>query len=126
MSINVADVSTQVTAVVRVKLEPQDEVPEMKARYSDRMFLPDYVQIDYKFGPGQHRGWWVATSVTVSGYRVLKPGPDGARRLGKDSHKSCWVSSRGDVQTNERLPEWLDRLISHLRPAGQVESFADA
>lgn len=124
MSLNLADVDTRVTAVVRVKLEPQDDVPETKASYLDRMFLPDFVKIDYSFGPGQHRGWWVATAVTVSGFRVLKPGPDGARRLGKDSHKAEWSDWGGDVQSGKKpLPDWLDKLISHMRPAGQVETF---
>lgn len=123
MSLDVADVSTRVTATVIVTLEPQDEIPEMKVEYLDRMFLPDRVTIKYKFGPGQHRGWWVAQSVTVYGPRVLKPGPNGERRTGKDDHKSSWSDFRGDVQSSENLPEWLDRLISHMRPAGQVETF---
>lgn len=123
MSLNLADVSTRVTATVIVNLEPQNEVPEMAVQYLDRMMLPDRVRIEYRFGPGQHRGRWVAQDVTVYGMRVLKPGPGGERRLGKDQHKSNWSDYSGDVQSSTTFPEWLDRLISHMRPAGQVETF---
>lgn len=116
--IDVTDVSTHTEATVRVKLTG---APELPASYLSRDIQPDHVTVRYRFGPGQHRGWWVAAHVDVSGQRVLKPGPDGKQRLGKERHTATWyASSRGDVQSDRDLPEWLDQLVSELRPNGQV------
>jgi hypothetical protein len=116
--IDITDVGSHTTTTVRVKLTG---APVLPASYLSRDILPFHVSITYVFGPGQHRGWWVARDVTVNGHRVLKPGPDGQRRLGKDDHKAHWYAGRaGDVQTDRDLPEWLDQLVSELRPSGQV------
>lgn len=116
--IDVTDVSTHTEATVRVKLTG---APELPASYLSRDIQPDHITVRYRFGPGQHRGWWVAAHVDVSGHRVLKPGPDGQQRLGKERHTATWYAGRsGDTQTDRDLPEWLDQLVSELRPSGQV------
>jgi hypothetical protein len=116
--IDVTDVSSHTEATVRVKLTG---APELPASYLSRDIQPDHVSIKFVFGPGQHRGWWVAADVSVSGQRVLKAGPDGQQRLGKERHTAHWYGGRTrDVQTDRDLPEWLDNLVSELRPSGQV------
>lgn len=118
MDIDVTDVSNHVEATVRVSLTG---APELPASYLSRDIQPDHVAIRFQFGPGQHRGWWVAKNIEVSGHRILKPGPDGQQRLGKESHTARWYAGRsGDTQVDRDLPEWLDKLVSELRPSGQV------
>lgn len=116
--IDITEVTSHTVVTVRVKFTG---APELAASYLSRDIQPDHLAVTYTFGPGQHRGWWVATNVAVSGQRVLKPGPDGQQRLGKDRHKAEWYGGRTrDVQSDRDLPEWLDRLVSELRPSGQV------
>ena len=116
--IDSTNVGSDATVKIRVNLTG---APELPASYLSRTILPDWVCVTYAFGPGQHRGWWVATDLKVSGQRVLKPGPDGQQRLGKERHTADWYRGRsGDVQTDRDLPEWLDSLVSELRPSGQV------
>jgi hypothetical protein len=116
--IDISDVSSHTEATVRVKFTG---APVLPASYLSRDIQPDHITVRYSFGPGQHRGWWVATNVDVSGQRVLKPGPDGQQRLGKERHSASWYGGRTrDVQTDRDLPEWLDQLVSELRPNGQV------
>lgn len=113
-------VTSNSEALVRVRVNLTG-APELPASYLSRAILPDWVYVTYVFGPGQARGGWVAQHVDVSGQRVLKPGPDGQRRLGKERHIATWYSGRsGDVQSDRELPEWLDKLVSELRPSGQV------
>lgn len=114
--IDITDVSSDTTVKVRVKLTG---APELPASYLSRDIQPDWICVTYDFG--QLRGWWVATDVKVAGQRVLKAGPDGQQRLGKDRHTANWYSGRTrDVQTDRDLPEWLDKLVSELRPSGRV------
>ena len=126
MSISIESVKAHTTSVSHVRLSG---TPDLEATLVDRRFQPDQVSITYTYrqtlsGPD---GWttsgWYATSVTVSGLRVLKPSADGAQRLGKDTHKAIWsVYGGGDVQDDTRnpLPKWLDQLIDQLRPSGSL------
>ena len=116
--IDITKVDSTTRVVVRINFTG---APELPASYLSRDIQPDWAMITYDFGPGHHRGWWVATDIKVGGARVLKPGPDGKQRLGKERHTANWYAGRsGDVQTDRDLPEWLDQLVSELRPSGQV------
>lgn len=116
--IDITDVSSHADVKVHVKFTTDLQV---KATYLKHNIVPDLMVVTYAFGPGQHRGWWVAVDVMVAGHKVLKPAADGSVRLGKDRSKATWSAwGRKDVQTEHNLPEELDKLVSELRPSGQV------
>lgn len=121
MSIDISKIESLTQATIRVHLSG---APDLKADYVDRYIQPYYAVIIYTYRQYQDGGWiaheWAATSVRVVGHRILKPGPDGAQRLGKDTHDRSW--SHSDVQRYERkyLPEWIDHLITELRPSGDL------
>lgn len=115
--IDITDVSAEVTATVVVKLRP-GTAPDMRAQYVDRMMQPDRVQVEYRFDAGLN--WWFAISVKVTGHRLLKPAANGTPRIGKDTHSVSYGGWRADVQADNGLPGWLDRLVIELRPSGQV------
>lgn len=124
MTINVSKVESSTKATVRVHL---DGTPDLKGDYVNRHMQPYFVSIEYTYRQHQDGQWttheWAATSVKVVGSRILKPRPDGTQRLGMDTHDATWQSSGNtDVQQDERkpLPEWLDRLVSDLRPSGDL------
>lgn len=101
--------------------------PVMAASYTDREIAPDVVQITYTYhgerdANGWTTHWWHATDVKVTGYRVLKPGPKGEQRLsGKDNHTAHFSGYVGNsVQDKGEMPEWLDALVTHVRPSGEV------
>lgn len=117
--IDITEVGHHITTDVIVRFQGAEQV---KASYLDRHILPDYMKAVYTFDTGAQ--WWKATSVTVCGPRILKPGPGGQQRLGKERHEAAWVTYgfRGvkDVQDEHSLPEWLDHLLSEMRPMGAV------
>lgn len=126
MGISIESVKAHTTSVSHVRLSG---TPDLKASLVDRRFQPDQVSITYTYRQTISRldGWvehsWYASYVSVSGLRVLKPGADGAQRVGKDTHKATWsVFGNGDVQndTYDPLPEWLDELVNWLRPSGSL------
>lgn len=124
MEINVSKVESSTKATVRVHVSG---TPDLKGDYVNRHIQPYFVAIEYTYRPHVDAGWtvhgWQATSVKVVGSRILKPRPDGTQRLGMDTHDASWHSSGNtDVQRDERkpLPEWLDRLVSDLRPSGDL------
>lgn len=121
MSIDISKIESSTKATVRVHLS---STPDLKANYVDRRIQPYFVVIEYAYRQHLDGDWttheWTATFVRVVGHRILKPGPDGAQRLGKDTHDRSW--SDRDIQRDERnpLPEWLDKIVSELRPSGDL------
>ncbi|QBZ73555.1 hypothetical protein SEA_MISCHIEF19_70 [Streptomyces phage Mischief19] len=114
--VDVLKAETHTEATVRVDLTG---APQVKASYSDRHIVPAKLTVHYTYDPAA--GWWRATSAKVTGPRVLKPKADGTLRLGQEWHDREWsVFGKGDVQVDKGLPEWLDSLVSELRPAGEV------
>lgn len=83
--------------------------PALQASYSDYTFLPDFVHLAYRYN--DEDGTWGCTHCEVSGPRILKPGPGGEQRLGKDCPKRTW-------HCPDDLPQWLAQLIDELRPTG--------
>ena len=61
--------------------------PAVKARYVDRTFLPGYMRAQYRYVLTGGAGRWVCFRVMTSGHRILKPGPDGAQRLGRNDEE---------------------------------------
>lgn len=121
MSVGITNINSYTTTIVKADIAG---LPDMTASYSTRRYRPDCIVIEFVFGPGQHRGWWVARSVRVSGRRILKTNaPDGSVRLSSLRAATCWYSlgtGTGDVQTDQDLPEEVDAVVSELRPSGQV------
>jgi hypothetical protein len=130
MNIDINKVEARTNAVVAVGVTG---TPTVKVWWNGREILPHSLEIEYTYRPGRTEdGWnshlWVAGSVKVSGHRVLKPGADGAQRLGKEEHTTDWRGWNDDVQANDAtrsgvyapLPEWLDSLVSELRPSGEI------
>lgn len=115
--IDVTDVKSWAVVKVHVKLDP-DTVSDMKVQYLNRRMLPDFFGAEYRFDASADR--WVCGCITITGHRLLKPAADGTRRVGKDRHKSTYGWSSGDVQADGKLPEWLDKLATELRPSGRV------
>ncbi len=121
---NVTKAESHADVAVHVQLT---DGPEVRVNYSrDKVIVVDRLVVTYRPGPGQNRGWWVATDVVAAGHVLLAPGHDGARRTGKARSKTTWTSWKSDdVQTKYQLPEQMDYLISELRPSGQVTFPAD-
>lgn len=115
MGINITDVTTFTETKVTIRIEGGPEAP---VQYLGRNMLVDYVGVTYRYAP--EREWWMAVSVTVAGQRLLKPGPNGEQRIGKDRHKSTYGGWSRDVQEAGDLPDWLDPIVSELRPSGAV------
>ena len=105
--------NVRVEAVIRA---PLTGAPQTPVTHLSRDIQPDYIYIKYRF---ESHGW-VASSAEVTGFRVLKPATDGTQLLGKGTHRAYWHTIRGDVQADTNLPEWLDTLVSALRPTGDV------
>lgn len=93
---------------------------ELDLPWLDLSIKPANLEIVYRFGPGHHRGWWVATSVSVSGPIVRGRGKDlrSATREFSNEGRDVQVSNGNRVENP--MPEWLDRMVSELRPSGQV------
>lgn len=106
--IDIESVRTSVPVTVRVKL---NGAPPLKASYSDRLFLPDYVKLRYAVSRVEGEAVWSCEDRDVSGPRILKPADDGSMRLGKDRCTRTFYS------TYELVP-WLAQLIDELRPSG--------
>lgn len=127
--IDVESIDCTVKTLICVKVSG---APEHKADYMDRMIQPDKVLVEYRYreliAPD---GWtehvWAAIDVRIEGPRVLKPGPDGAQRLGAETHSARWSNFdvRGGIRmvypSDRAMPEWLVKLVNELRPSGQVE-----
>lgn len=127
MSIDIEKVEPFTMTTVRVHLSG---APDVKADYLDRYIQPYFVAIEYVYHQtvGED-GWtnhnWNCWSATVVGFRVLKPSKDGTRRLGDATHRAGWsgYGRDGIKADNPRkpLPEWLDKLITELRPSGNLD-----
>lgn len=92
--------------------------PDTEWQYSSpvRTFEPDEAAITYEYDAASQ--WWGVTHVAVSGYRVLKPGKNGERRIGQERGIYEWYSFSGVLR--ESLPEWLSRLTEEVRPTGAL------
>lgn len=95
--------------------------------YTDRFIQPDWLHADYIHQPGSEGLTWICSQVAVSGFRVLKPGPDGSARLGVErGHREWYAYHAGDIlQPNQsgakvELPDWVAKLVDELRPSGEV------
>lgn len=127
MSIEIESVKTYAKSTCYISLSG---TPEMKADLIDRQMQPYCVEIHYSYRQTATEGGWIehswhAVYVRVVGHRILNPGPDGAQRLGKATHKSSWYGhgTKGDVQdsgSRRPLPGWLDLIVSELRPSGDL------
>lgn len=89
--------------------------PETTASYSSKVFVPDAVSATYRYTPEGPTWKWTCSNIRLSGYRVLKPGPNGEQRLGKDSATATWYG-----ENSKSLPDWVTALVRKLRPAGDV------
>lgn len=115
---DITDIEGWITAEVQVKLNPST-TPDVKVQYLDHRMQVDHMGAEYRLNTAT--GWWVCQTITLAGNRLLKPAADGTPRVGKDRHKTTYSSySKGDVQSKGDVPEWLDKLISELRPSGTV------
>lgn len=119
--LDITDVRTHSETTVRVHLTG---APDHAHRYSSdgRRFLPQYARVRYTYHEGMQV--WLATIISIGGPRILKPGPDGAQRLGKEDCKYEWFTvGMDDLQLSKRdpLPEWLSRLVDEIRPSGAIE-----
>ena len=101
---------------IRVRLTG---APAIKASYLDRHIIPAHLHVEYVYDAGA--GWWKARNVKLSGPRILKPKVAGVIRLGRDWHDRSWSAwGKRDIQEAGDLPEWLDNLVSKLRPSGEL------
>jgi hypothetical protein len=112
--------------------------PVTKASYLDRFFLPDYLTLTYVHvvdtTGDEVVQRWACVRGSGSGQRVLKPGPDGEVRVGKDRHDTWWdcylstdpaKARTQDLTTEAGVPDWVVKLANELRPAGYVETPGD-
>lgn len=117
--LDISQVTTHTTVSVTIRFTG---APDHAAQYSrqDRRFLPQYLEAEYEYDAGQ--SWWRVRSVTIVGPYILKPAADGSQRLGKGWGKYDWYGTSGrDMQERGELPEWLDQVLSEIRPAGALE-----
>lgn len=118
--IAIEDVTARTESTVTISFTG---APEVKARYLDRFFLPGYLRAQYKYVLAAGSGRWVCYRVMTSGRRILKPGPDGAQRLGKDTHDRDWSTSFNRpscLSDDDTVDEWVRKLVNELRPSGDV------
>lgn len=119
MSDMITSSETSVEAIASVRVTG---TPDLKADYVQRRIQPYYVLIRYLYvvPEGHPRPVWMATSVDVTGWAILKPGPDGAQRLGSSAHKAGWSAWAGhDVRDHDArrpLPDWLREIVTALVP----------
>lgn len=113
--IDVTSVKAHADVVVVVELTGG---PQVRATYLSFDIVVDWLGVTYRYNAADD--FWFALDVRAGGQKVLKPAPDGTRRLGKDRSKANWGSWSRDVQAEGNLPEELDRLVSELRPTGAV------
>lgn len=109
----------KVAAVIEVSLH---DAPVLDASYLNQKLVPYLLRVEYRYERGEAgtwtTHWWQAVKVEVAGHRVLKPGPDGSLRVSAtQTHKCAWYGA--DI--SESLPEWLDEIVSELRPSGEVQ-----
>jgi hypothetical protein len=113
--IDVTEVKSHADVVVTVQLTGG---PQVRATYLPFDIVVDWMSVTYRYDVA--RNWWFALDVRAGGQKVLKPAPDGTRRLGKDRSKANWGGWNRDVQESCNLPDELDKLVSELRPNGAV------
>ena len=119
MSDMVTSFDTSIEATARVYVAG---TPDLKADYVQRRIQPFYVLIRYRYVPpeGHLQPVWMARSVNVTGYAILKPGRDGTQRIGTSTHKAEWSSWTGhdvrDQDARRPLPDWLREIVTARVP----------
>lgn len=97
----------------------------LKADYTDHMISPYAATLVYRYTPVTGPdGWtghtWRCDRADLTGWRVLKPGPDGELRVSdKATHGCGWNAYSGDV-TDQDPPEAVADLVNQMRPSGEV------
>jgi hypothetical protein len=133
--IDIENVTARTTCKVSVQFTG---APVTKVRYLDRTFVPGSLMLTYAHvvdATGDEVVQrWVCVHAVASGHRVLKPGPDGEVRVGKDVHDTWWdchlsmnpaKARTQDLTTEAGVPNWVVKLANELRPAGYVETPGD-
>jgi hypothetical protein len=122
---------TEVRSWADVKIQVHlTGAPPFKVQYQQgREASPSFLSLTYRYLP-DHRtnedNPWACVSVTVGGDRILKPGPNGEQRLGKDQGKASWstIGTEDIVKSQQGkgrpLPDWIVQLIAELRPYGEL------
>lgn len=117
MSIDVTEVRAWASVSVTVKLDPATTEP-VKSPYGEGHFQPDYMSTGWRYDTVT--GSWLCTDITVVGCRILKPAPDGTKRLGKDHRKRSYGGWSRDVLVEGEAPETLVKLARELQPSGEL------
>lgn len=125
MSVTTNRTKTRICTTVETYIETEHTA---RVWWNKREFQPQFAQVEYRYevaGTDSHDGFWHAVKVTAAGPRVLKPAPDGSRRLGAETCRTEWSHSI-DVQQfgsgrDNTVPEWLDDLVTDMRPSGHVQ-----
>lgn len=125
MSVELTSVTPFTVTTVRVRFTGAGI---MKADYVSHMIQPYYAVLTYVYQVSTDQaGWthhtWRCRNAELTGYRVLKPGPDGELRVSdKATHSAHWSSHSGDVAGLEGTPLLVAELIEQCRPSGEVKA----
>lgn len=111
------------TAEVKVNVDLSG-VPDV-GRSSEIIISPNCATLTYML----RSGFWRCHDVRVSGFRVLKPGKDGERRVSdKSQHTAEWHAYGSDDLAREgadrvwgELPAELRQIVEDMRPVGLVQ-----
>lgn len=121
--LNLTEVTPFTTTTVRVRFTGAGI---MKADYVSHMIQPSYAEMIYVYnGATDQAGWthhtWRCRDAKLTGYRVLKPGPNGELRVSEvATHQVSWNSYAKDVTELEDTPLLVVDLIEQCRPSGEV------
>lgn len=100
----------------------------MKADYVSHPIQPFYAELVYIYETDtDSEGWtghtWRCRDAKLTGYRVLKPGPNGELRVSEvTTHQASWNSYAKDVAELEGTPLLVAELIEQCRPSGEVKA----
>ncbi len=125
MVANLTTVTPTTTTTVHVRFTGAGV---MKADYVSHMIQPFYAELLYVYnGATDQAGWthhtWRCRDASLTGYRVLKPGPNGELRVSDAAtHQARWFSHAKDVAELEDAPLLVVDLIEQCRPSGEVKA----
>lgn len=85
--------------------------PEMKASFTSWTYDPNFLRVTYRYLP--ESAAWDVIAVDLYGARILKPGPNGEQRLGKDQGHATWFLM-------SEVPAWVMQLAREMAPVGEV------
>lgn len=122
MGVSVGRIGTRTVSTTTVEVS---DAPDLKAAYLGFMIAPRRVDIEFEHtsasnADGWTRDWWIACRVVVHGPKILKPGRNGERRLSATLHEAWWCDHRAEGVQALDLPEWLDEIVSDVRPHGEL------